>query len=241
MPIPQGSRLSRNIQQPLAQTLLHGRHHRITDMHMAPFPAVGSAVPVLRDTSAEANSGYISALAGDRVRILHIGTGECDKGWAYTHKLNHPTEEGWIHVSLLIDRATHVQDSSSGADMASRMGRTEDSANAFQHMHIIIKIGTQGFERKGICTENAAVRWAHALHLIYTESSVDTELLFTGRICKQAVSAAIILNAPMDQEVGSLDFPALAAFLTFYGLKPEERARLSYLDLCFTLADPWTG
>ena len=119
------------------------------------------------------------------------------------------------------------------------MGKTEDSANAFQHMHIVIKIGPCGFERKGICTESAAVRWAHALHLIYTESSVAAELLYTGRIFKQTVSAAIILNAPMDQEVGSLDLPSLAAFLKFYGLNSEERARLSYLDLCFTLADPW--
>ena len=210
------------------------------DMHMAPFPAVGSAVTVLKDTACEANSGYISALAGDRVRILHIGTGECDKGWAYTHNLNHPMKEGWIHVSRLIDRATHVQGPSAGAYAADRGGRTKVSDNAFQHMHIIIKIGSQGFERKGICTESAAVRWAHALHL-YPESSVYTELLFTGLICNQAVSAAIILNAPMDQEVGSLDLPALAAFLTFYGLKAEERARISYLDLCFMLADPWTG
>ena len=206
---------------------------------MAPFPAVGSAVPVLRDTTSGVDSGFISALAGDMVRVLHIGTGETDKGWAYIRKLNHPAEEGWIHVALLMSRATHAQDSSSGADQAGRMGKTEASANAFQHMHIVIKIGPCGFERKGICTENAAIRWAHDLHLIYTESSVAAELLYTGRIFKQTVSAAIILNAPMDKEVGSLDLPSPAAFLKFAGMKSDERARLSYHDLCFTLADPW--
>lgn len=206
---------------------------------MAPFPAVGTSVPVLRNITSEEGSGFVSALAGDMVRLLHIGSGETDKGWAFIRKLNPSAEEGWIHVALLMTPATYAQDSSPDTGQVGLMGKTEAAANAFQHMHIIIMIGSCRFERKGICTENAAIGWAHHLRLIYTESSVSAEMLFTGRIFRHTVSAAIILNAPMDQEVGSLDLPSLRAFQIFAGMEVDARTRLSYLDLCFLLADPW--
>ena len=198
---------------------------------------------ILGDVVASDNNCQFSAADGDTVRVLHIGSGHIDKGWVYVGHTERSDSQGWVHVSNLESfKPRHVPtDRANGNQATYRHASTLDTGNTFQHLGISLQLGPHCFERKGIGTQRALAEWAQALSLSPAPAANSSELLVSGKIGDIAVSATITLNPPMDQEVGSLDLPSLAAVREFAKIEPEYQNRMTFLDLCFTIADPWVS
>lgn len=70
---------------------------------MAPIPNIGGVTTVRRKQPVEQGSGFLNVLSGEQVKIVHIGSGDKDRGWLFAHAVTGDTTRvGWMPVSSIL-------------------------------------------------------------------------------------------------------------------------------------------